>query len=1726
MRQALIIASIVLFACGDGSGRRGRPVGTTCGANGDCASGICGGGACLDPAADDDRDGITNELEAKLGSEPLNADTDDDGVPDSEEISETFQNTDADGDGIPDILESRINDADGDCITDQVDPFDTVPGDDVSLMVPLVCRIEGLCATQRANLAVTCAAGVASCDYRRVVGFSDPEVQCDGADENCDGARDEGFPDQDGDAVADCVDPDFIASPPVVVIAPAIPHTDDILIAAVTPTHTPQGEEIAYFYHWERDHLAMEMTGSHVEPQLTTRGETWSVAVSTLGGSLARAEVVIANTPPKCASALLLPVGGGTSTTFTCRCQLRTDPDDDPAADVCVFWDDEEVVATVPAENGVCELDPNLTERGDLLSCDYVASDGTDDSSVSSAVVPIANTRPSPPTVSILPASGSAASQFDCSASGASDVDDDPLTYRYTWVVNGYENAGTTTTSVTGGILHSSGNGTRAMRGDEIWCRVRAFDGQDDSTPQDSAHVPLDNSPPGGGTALVEPASATEGTTLSCVPSGGDDPDGDPIGWSYTWQVDGSPVAGASLSTLTSAFFDKGDVVSCSATPHDDFDAGPSVASKNSVIVGNTLPTLVRATARPLEVARTRAVTCAYDGWWDPDPADTPNVTFAWIKGPAVGGVILPGSTTDALTPTSLRPGDAVRCRVTPVNDGAIGEAVDSNTVVIIDLPPTLASVNLGPHAAYADSLLTCEPVGANDPEGDPLTYSYAWYRGGQVVVGAQGRTLEGTFKKGDQVRCAAIPNDGYLDGVAVYSNAVTIGNRAPSIASVAVDPSLGTHCDTFTCAPSGIHDPDADDSVLIAYRWTKNDDPLPDATRAVNVTGRVAPGDVLRCFATATDGEAPGVEVGSSNEAIIYNTPPTVASVAVSPASPTVGDLLTCVPSGFADAECAPTPAFTYRWLDGANILPGATAVTLDSGTLNPGASIACRAIPFDGWDLGAGKLSEPVTLLHDPPTTPVVSVAAPDGAEGDITCVLDTPATSTRELSYQWFWRIGDGAPFTGDVVLPAGVASDCARVQCWTVVSDTFDEVQSEVAELILPFGEDCDDANPCSSDTCTDTGGCANLPLEDGTTCAAPESGCSGLGACVSGACESRWNFSRPIVIGGMGVELGSYVVPVDVDTAALIASGKMRADARDVRFTTSSGTVLPWWIETGLGTALTRFWVRVDAIAAAGVTIYLSYGNPDATDGPGINRGAEVFDLFDDFEDSVLDPSLWEESEPHPSNGVAALPDMVGGALRFALPGPCCGPSGTRSVQSAARLTGSRVAEMNMTMNNVPNNPGWKSSLLAVRIAAEGRVWGPGSASPMAVASSGWWSNTVGDCAAVNGTYLGRIVLDANAGTFAWYLGATLCKAVSGVVVDEPWFYHLDAASDGGFSMSVHDFRVRPYVAPEPTTGPPGAEAWCADSSPTTWVTTTPLPSPRYALTSHVYQGRLYAIGGHTGAAFLDEVLVASLGDHAGVGTWTATTPLPSPRATHASVLVDNRVYVIGGAVDSNTRTASVAVGTIAADGSVGWTNTTPIPSARQSAAAAVGSGYVYVVGGNPQSGGGLRDVVFAPVLPGGALGPWTGTTPLSSPREHAHAFVSDGRLYVIGGAVQDTVYTNRVEHAPISSDGTLGAWTATTFLPSATSWQGTTALAGYAYSVGGNVGGGPSNCSTRVDVAPLQVGGGVGAWSSSTALPSCRAAFGFAVDHGIFYVVGGLEVDQRVDEVLVWSAHP
>jgi len=123
--------------------------------------------------------------------------------------------------------------------------------------------------------------------------------------------------------------------------------------------------------------------------------------------------------------------------------------------------------------------------------------------------------------------------------------------------------------------------------------------------------------------------------------------------------------------------------------------------------------------------------------------------------------------------------------------------------------------------------------------------------------------------------------------------------------------------------------------------------------------------------------------------------------------------------------------------------------------------------------------------------------------------------------------------------------------------------------------------------------------------------------------------SGWKYRRPITIDNTKNtnNLTNYQVLITVDTASIISAGKMRSDGGDIRFTDSDGgTLLNYWIESGINTSYTKIWVKIPSIPASSTkTIYLYYGNPSATSQ---SNGDNTFDFFDDFLGTSLDTTKW------------------------------------------------------------------------------------------------------------------------------------------------------------------------------------------------------------------------------------------------------------------------------------------------------------------------------------------------------------------------------------------------------------------------------------------------------------------------------------------------------------------
>ncbi|MDP6946037.1 MAG: hypothetical protein QF464_17950 [Myxococcota bacterium] len=180
----------------------------------------------------------------------------------------------------------------------------------------------------------------------------------------------------------------------------------------------------------------------------------------------------------------------------------------------------------------------------------------------------VQNALPTTPAAELTPLEGTVETLFTCTQTADStDADDDALTYQTSWVVNGYENPGTTTTSVTADQVASDEAETPAKRGDTLSCRLRASDGVGLSQPAESNAVVLGNSPPTGGSVITGPPGAKEGDALTCEAAEAVDLDGDPIAWTIAWFVNDTEITDQTDATLTSDHFDAGDTVHCVATP-------------------------------------------------------------------------------------------------------------------------------------------------------------------------------------------------------------------------------------------------------------------------------------------------------------------------------------------------------------------------------------------------------------------------------------------------------------------------------------------------------------------------------------------------------------------------------------------------------------------------------------------------------------------------------------------------------------------------------------------------------------------------------------------------------------------------------------------------------------------------------------------------------------------------------------------------------------------------------------------------------------------------------------------------------------------------------------------------------------------------------------------------------------------------------------------------------
>lgn len=284
--------------------------------------------------------------------------------------------------------------------------------------------------------------------------------------------------------------------PPVITslaILPSAPGTNDTLRAEVSasdpdlPEAAAAGQAVTLTYEWLRNGVVVPgQAGSTFDlSQLGDRGDTIAVRVTASDGELstsATESVVVANTAPTASVALDAP--SPTTNQIVTATAMSSDADGDPLT-YMFTWKVNSVVRSVASgPNASSSFDLSIAgngDRGQTVSVEVGAFDGTLESAVASASAVVVNSSPTV-AVSLSDTSPRSRDVLIATAS-AQDADADPLTLTYTWRVNSVTRQMGTSNRFD---LAPKGNGDK---GDVVTVTVTASDGTATATAGASATV-------------------------------------------------------------------------------------------------------------------------------------------------------------------------------------------------------------------------------------------------------------------------------------------------------------------------------------------------------------------------------------------------------------------------------------------------------------------------------------------------------------------------------------------------------------------------------------------------------------------------------------------------------------------------------------------------------------------------------------------------------------------------------------------------------------------------------------------------------------------------------------------------------------------------------------------------------------------------------------------------------------------------------------------------------------------------------------------------------------------------------------------------------------------------------------------------------------------------------------------------------------------------------------
>ncbi len=244
-----------------------------------------------------------------------------------------------------------------------------------------------------------------------------------------------------------------------------------------------------------------------------------------------------------------------------------------------------------------------------------------------------------------------------------------------------------------------------------------------------------------------------------------------------------------------------------------------------------------------------------------------------------------------------------------------------------------------------------------------------------------------------------------------------------------------------------------------------------------------------------------------------------------------------------------------------------------------------------------------------------------------------------------------------------------------------------------------------------------------------------------------------------------------------------------------------------------------------------------------------------------------------------------------------------------------------------------------------------------------------------------------------------------------------------------------------------------------DGMISTWTETEATPALPY-IQNHsalFHNGQFYILGGTdqvTGQA-KKSVYRGTVNINGSISSWDRETfDMPTAVFDHASVVVGDRLYSIGGASE-NGKTSTVASVALGADGheTSAWRTEFALPKGISKHTAVALGNILYVIGGEDAQGIAQKTVYYSDIASDGRVGQWkTASATLDAGTTYASSVAYNGGVLVSGGLQQGqasprilygaSYLTNHlvddvfpIAALPISTDGAVdGSYAADTYL--------------------------------------------------------------------------------------------